>query len=295
MIGLCRGVAGLPQDLENLGYQDRWVEFDFKTLDGSVVHPELILASEKLGHTILCEWKSGANWENGQLDRYSKVTPKDLRDRAYLPVDMCSQHDVALFGQAEWAERLRESLARAGYDFPFINVSSCDMRLVKNSFCVQPTNQTFADGLTIELGKAPLSFVPFDRESPDWIIAQEIARQLASYMASSEAVLILGKILEDLFPVWNCFASHAKKELKNRVRDIILQGARGELSVYLTRNKAMEGRIGSPTWEIKQNPARESPANRGRAWQSYLRSAEAFVGSLGAGAQGRLDLGLQDE
>src|SRR5437660_1760886 len=82
-IGMCKGVAGLPRDLRNLGYGDKWIELRFVNAQGEQVVPELVIASRQLHHTILFEWKSGANMEADQLRRYAGVTTEDLRERAH--------------------------------------------------------------------------------------------------------------------------------------------------------------------------------------------------------------------
>lgn len=68
-IGLCKGVVGLPQDFRRLHYQEQAVELRFTNAQGEAVVPELIIASRAIHHTILFEWKSGANADADQLRR----------------------------------------------------------------------------------------------------------------------------------------------------------------------------------------------------------------------------------
>lgn len=80
-IGMCRGVAGLPRDLKELGYVDKSIELRFRNQDMETVCPDLIIASDGLPHTLLFEFKSGANTEEDQLRRYSRVNQNDLMTR----------------------------------------------------------------------------------------------------------------------------------------------------------------------------------------------------------------------
>ncbi len=103
-IGLCRGVAGLPDALRKLGYEDKWIEYTFANQDIEKVCPDLIVASEQLGHTILLEFKSGANTEPDQLRRYSRVTQENLVT-AFISREAARNHDVSIVGRNEHGER----------------------------------------------------------------------------------------------------------------------------------------------------------------------------------------------
>jgi hypothetical protein len=122
-IGMCKGVVGLPRNFRNLGYVDKWIELRFANSEQEQVTPELIVASRRIDHTILFEWKSGPNTEADQLRRYAGVTTADLRERAHLPPEETKAHDVAIIGRQEFAERFVIGIERGGYRFPVLLVS----------------------------------------------------------------------------------------------------------------------------------------------------------------------------
>jgi hypothetical protein len=97
-IGLCRGEAGLPLDIRHLGYKHKWIELRFLNSHGEDVKPELIIASDRIGHTVLLEWKAGANTEQDQLRRYSGVDQQDLVQKVALTPVEASSHDTCVLG-----------------------------------------------------------------------------------------------------------------------------------------------------------------------------------------------------
>lgn len=91
----------MPPTLKELGYVPEAVENTFSNSDNRNVSPDLILASAQIHHTIVFEWKSGANTEADQLQRYSRVEPADLIGKAYIAVSKCTTHDIAIVAKDE--------------------------------------------------------------------------------------------------------------------------------------------------------------------------------------------------
>src|SRR5713101_452057 len=69
--GMCRGSHGLPRSLHDLGYIPELVESTFANSEDRPVVPDLVIASAQIHHTVVFEFKSGANTEADQLQRYS--------------------------------------------------------------------------------------------------------------------------------------------------------------------------------------------------------------------------------
>jgi hypothetical protein len=281
-IGLCRGAAGLPDDLRTLGYQDCWIEFGFKNSQDEEVCPELILASEHVRHTVLCEWKSGSNVDPDQLSRYSHVTAEDLVQRAFLSRRAVEAHDTSVFGQEENVERLSLGIEQAGCRFPLLGVKSDGIYLRKNTFSRTELTGLFSRGLGIDMETAPMGFVPFDRESPDWVVAQHCCPRIIEYMQKGEPHLLLRKLVSDVCPIWQLLGPTAQADLETRVRRVVLDAARSHLKSYLRRNKQATHRTGTHTWDIVNSPLRLTTDKRTAAWRALSKLAKGFVDSVRA-------------
>src|SRR4051794_7650281 len=115
---MCSGTQGLPSDLHRLGYIPEAVETAFTNSEDRLVAPDLIIASAQAHHTVSFEWKSGANTEADQLQRYSMVEPSDLVAKAFVHVNKCATHDTAIIGKGEHRATIPIGVRDGGYNFP---------------------------------------------------------------------------------------------------------------------------------------------------------------------------------
>src|SRR5262245_33586821 len=100
-IGLCRGVSGLPRDLFDLGYEDRWIDHKFQNQDREVVNPDLMVASRDEANTLVLEFKSGANTDDDQLRKYARIAQDDLVRGAFIERNAATSHDIVVVGLAD--------------------------------------------------------------------------------------------------------------------------------------------------------------------------------------------------
>lgn len=186
-IGLTKDTAGLPRDLYALGYRVVRIERRFPNQDGELVHPELILESEPETHTLVLEWKSGANTDDDQLRKYSRISESDLRQRVPVPPDAAQSHDVTLVGKDEHGQRLAMGLDAGSYPFPLVVEDAEGLRLDKNSFSTGALNGVFNPRLEIDWAHAPESFIRVDPDSDSTDVAAVAVPQVITYMVQMEA------------------------------------------------------------------------------------------------------------
>ena len=120
LIGLCKGVRGLPRNLIDLGYSVKWIEFKFNNSEEELVKPEIIITSRKLGDTLLFEWKSGGNVDNDQLLRYSKITEDNLTQRAQIPLNCVNTFRLTILCMDEHFEKIKIGIEKNNVNFPVI-------------------------------------------------------------------------------------------------------------------------------------------------------------------------------
>ena len=292
-IGLCRGEAGLPPDIRHLGYKHKWVELQFPNSQGESVKPELIIASDRVGHTVLFEWKEGANTEQDQLRRYARVDSNDLVQRAALSPDEAAAHDICVLGLEEHAERLSIGVSQSGYTFPLLVLEEDGISLHLNQFTKQELTRIFEPKLFVDLSKVPTQIVPFDHNSEFWEIAEHIIPQIVEYMCRGTPRFTLEQVANDCVPVWEVvMAMEYKRELKIRIKQVIDDAARHEFQDYFRPNRTVRERIHSPTWDITYNPSDLPFDRRSREYKKLATRQRDFVEALRTGNRTPLQLSL---
>ena len=291
---MCKGVQGLPRELSELGYKDKYIEYGFTNSEREMVVPELIISSEKLGHTILFEWKSGGNIEEDQLKRYSKVEGQDLRDKALLTKRESNSHDIAITGKEEYGERLRMGIEKGRYRFPILLVSPSRMYLALNSFVVSELNTRMREGIPIRLDECPQYFVPFDKESELWEVAEAIFPKVLELMGKNSRYIFWNDIAKETFRCWDIISESYKRELKTKIQRIMKQAADNEFREYFEYRRP-DGQLKEVAWEVLINPAYIVPDRRYAAWRKMYSAQAGFLESLKSGQrQGVLSFPTDD-
>lgn len=276
-IGMCRGVVGLPRDLKSLGYQEKGIEYRFVNQDLEEVVPDLMLASEQMRHTLLLEWKSGANTEADQLRRYSRVNQKDLQTKAFISPSAARSHDVTVVGRDEHADRLRMGLDAGGYAFPLLLADGEGLALSHNQFQIHQVTNLFSPRLSINWDRVASLFVPLDGDSALWEVAEVLAPKILHYMSERRPQVALEQICADICNTWGIMGQPAKEALRRRVRKVLSLAARQHFRAYL-RWVGDVGRI-----EIVANPLDLEPDKRTVAYRKLKTVQKKFIEGLSTG------------
>lgn len=236
-IGLCKGVHGLPSSIRKLDYREHSIEYRFRNQDGEVCNPELIVFSRPLGHSLLLEWKSGANTEADQLRRYSRVTSKNLAELAFIPKAATTSFDVAIVGRAEHTDRLRMGIDKSGHPFPLLAADDAGIRLAHNRFSCHKLNDVFLPGLALDLRGAPMSFVPISDTSAPWEVAEVVLPRILERMLQRDALVKSSTLCTSICPIWDVLHRDVQNAIKRRVCEVLQQAAMAEFQPFLTWRK----------------------------------------------------------
>jgi hypothetical protein len=275
-IGMCRGVHGLPKDLRNLGYNDKWIDYPFSNQDLEKVSPDLILISEQVKHTLLLEFKSGANTEPDQLRRYSRVTQKDIIVKAFISPDAVHSHDVTLVGQDDYGDRLLIGISDGGYPFPLILADNEGLMLSHSGFQVSDLTNLFSSKLKIDWSRVPSRFVPLNEESALWEVAEVVTPRILQYMIERRPMVDVQEICPNICNTWGIMGQQAKIKFKSKVQDVLSAAARHQFKDYLrwVQNKGLE---------IVANPLEIDIDKRSAAYRKLRTIQKKFIGSLKKG------------
>lgn len=293
-LGLCRAEAGLPSDIRELGYKDKWIEIKFSNSKGETVQPELILSSNLIGHTMLLEWKYGNNFDSDQIQRYSNINSDDLIGKALLSPAECQLHDICLVGRSEHFQRLQIGVNSNQCNFPLLLVSDDGIELKLNSFCLQQINQVFQPKLVIQNAFIPTQLIPFDIESEDWEIAERIIPVIITYISKGIPSFSLDQLAADVMPVWDTILSpNYKKPLKTRIRQIVNSACDFEFIAYLKRDKREE-RINIPSWKIVYNASILPFDKRSQDYKKLANLHSQFIDALRTGKRAAIQGTMDD-
>ena len=292
-IGLCRGEEGLPPDIRHLGYKDKWIELQFSNSENETVKPELIIASDRLRHTVLLEWKEGANTEQDQLRRYAGVASEDLVQKASLSPNETLAHDTCVLGLEKYADRLSIGVSQSGYSFPLLIIDEDGISLHVNEFTKQELSRVFDPKLPLDFSKVPTQFVPFDHNSEFWEIAEHVIPQIVEYMCRGAPRFTLKQVATDCMPVWQAvMAPGYKKELRTKIEQVIDDAARHEFRGHFKRHRSVKKRTHTPTWQITYNPNDLPFDKRSREYRKLSTLQRDFVEALRTGERSPLQLSL---
>ena len=202
--------------------------------DRSEVRPDFIMSSRMQAHTVVFEWKSGANTETPQLDRYSRVTPTQLVQRAQIDSAECKSHDVVVVGKEEHSDRLQMGIKAGLYSFPLLTVDKEGLALALNNFTCTGMSTVFRDKLEIDWDKVPTSFVPFDSESPDWEVAEVIIPRILVHMHERNPRIQLRQLAVEACKSWSIMDRLAQDDTCRVIHRVLKNAERGEFKNHFT-------------------------------------------------------------
>ena len=250
---MCQGDRQVPRVLHDNGYMVCWVEQWFRNSDDSRVKPEILTASPHVRHAIMWEWKSGGNLDQDQLARYLAVRPDDVAQGAFVEPQACETVGPAVVVPDGLGSRCSGVLAQWQMEAPLLELSDTQIRLSVSGFGIPELDDPLQQGLPIT--RIPISYVPFDREAPDYVVVEHLMRFVLQTMLERRPRLELSSMGGALFRMWPALAPSMRTELEKQMEQLMADLSANELARYLERDKAVQGQVTHvPTWAIIHNP-----------------------------------------
>lgn len=275
-LGLADGAAGLPSQIRALGYQNAGVERRFNNQDGSLVNPELILASEAEGHSLVFEWKSGANTDADQLNRYARISSDDLRQRAFVNPAASGQFDITVVGKEEHEESLAYGIEQNGHSFPFLVETQTGLSRRRNAFAVAPLNGLFDPELEIDWAQAPTAYVPIDAESDLWEVSAVVIPKVIAQMQVQVPSAHIAQLAEHVCRLtWKLMGAPGRQAVEAKIREAVKDAADHEFAGVWRLDTSGHGKV-----EILQQLDPDEPAARTRTLKGLARKGEEAVARL---------------
>ena len=277
-IGMCRGATGVPKALREMGYQDKWIELKFLNEKLEHVCPDLIIASNEMKHTMLLEFKSGANAEPDQLSRYSNVTRDDLEQKAFIETRAAEDHDVAVVGRAEHKERLQKGLSEGDYSFPLLVANDDGLALSLNQFRPRELSALFTPTLGIDWEQVPTGFVPLDGDSELWEVAEFVVPKVLQYLSERRPVVRPKEVCQDVCCVaWGSMGQPAREVMEKKVLAVLREATRRHFKPYLRWQRH------TGFFHVVDNPLDLAPDKRTVAYRKLQNYQRRFIERLKKG------------
>ena len=273
--GMCRGSHGLPRSLHDLGYIPELVESTFANSEDRPVVPDIVIASAQIHHTVVFEFKSGANTEADQLQRYSVVVPNDLRAKALIHPAKCVTHDVAIIAKHEHRGTIPIGVVAGGYLFPVLVTTATGIEVAHGAFSSAPTDAVFRP-LVVDWATLPTTFFPLDADSELWEFAEKAIPYVLEDMAKGVPRIRLDELAAHMIPLWTRMSPTYQTQIKDKIREVMNHAAQVEFSNHLERAPA-GGVIHAPHWNVIENPLVGAADKRQRAWKAMAKKHQSLI------------------
>ncbi len=294
-IGLSRRDPALPSLISDLGYADFLIEKPFRNSRREEVKPELILTSPAMKNSLLFEFKSGANTETEQIQRYGGITAQDL-EGIEVPPEAASSHDVVYVGDSVERDRLRIGIDGTACGFPLLLLQADGLQLDRNVFKVDTLTAAFQSRLRFNPAEIPTGYVPMGPESESWEVAEVILPIVIAGMHERKSRFAVSEIARDAcHATWDTLHRSARVQIEVRAANVLQQAARIEYRDYFTYSP------GTRMLTVTREPMDLAPSRRTAALQALLRAQSQLLERLRAqsgatsGEQLELELGAGEE
>ena len=262
------GSSQFPNPLYDLGYEVAILEWDtVLNSKGEIVSPDLVLVSNKSNHALVVECKSGA-LKKEQIERYGNVRKEDLPDWGISSTDPRQlSHDITLVASYENGTAVCTTLNQWGCLFPVLEVEVVAVTLIANDFSLRELNEVFP--VPIRLSFTPQYLYPIGRDSPDYIIMDQVMQTLLSRIKTDDCEdfeISLEEIVLDVFPYWNEMGTQIREKVSKNIQRVI-GAASKDLERYI---KYHDRKI---TFNIPN-------FRNTRSLQSFQRTATLYVSKL---------------
>lgn len=186
----------------------------------------MILVSRNLGNTLIVEWTQNdlVDHKRKQIERYSKISERDLIEIAAVPPDVAKAHDILLILCRDHVSRFKEFLASKGRHFPILifehQKGEYVLSKVEYDFAEKETDDFFTKGIHIQ--KIPLRYLPFPLDQISHVtLVSFVVRHLTSSLVKGVREITIEDFCSGYVPVWDLISDHIKRGLMKCTKEIL--------------------------------------------------------------------------
>ncbi len=291
-VGLTKGARGLSEHgrgFKQLGYRIFRLEPRFLLSKEDTCNPDLVLSSERMGHTLILEWTDAASIHEGkreQFHRYSKVSSADLVNGLAVPRKEAGSFDVTVVVSREAVGSFKTFLAADKLPFVLLEFTEAEqqfsLRKITGTFKQRATERFFSRPLS--LSRIPLRYVPFplDNTLPSELVTHVVAHIL-SLVTRGVTEFTIDAFCAGFVSVWTVVDQRKRGEISRAAKDLIDRLARRPVG----RGLLLRQRSDPPKWQLLQSSIKQTQL---RSLHSRL---DEFIREIKGGSY-QLDLPLDE-
>lgn len=240
-IALCKKDGSWIHPLADLGHKAKLIEQTIGTeTGGKKVRPDVVVASERLIHSIVIECKGGRTLSAGQISRYKLLKPSDLLRWYRIHDPNQHTHDICLL-----IYKKNEATTPPQVDVPVLSISETGLER-HNDFSISELNRKFDKPISIPR-VAPVSYYPFSPRDGRRVIVPHALRTIRLAVAprtgqTHAESIVNDDIMRKIHKMWDILSKKHQASLKNKVQNVIgeLRKSHPALNEFLDRNPIIE-------------------------------------------------------
>jgi hypothetical protein len=107
--------------------------------------------------------------------------------------------------------------------------------------------------------------------------AEQIIPRLLTQMEAGDTRIVAKDIARDIIPLWDTANENFRQQIEAKIVDVMTYASQHEFEAYIRRNRRLEGRTHSRTWEVIDNPLLKTPDMRLKIWHTMRKLQSAVI------------------
>jgi len=275
VVGLSMKVEGWPSTLADLGYALDRIELKFKVPDPArpglniYVNPDLLFVADVRNFSLITELKSGRFQDFEQIDRFVRVTPKDLILFGGMPVRDQSQALAHKIGVAEIVndEFLGEYLtefARVNHAASLVSLGTAEIKSHHGTLADSKLDGVLKKGVSLQGFRRPTKLVPvLPHSSEEYALVSTVVNAVKQLWLSNTrnfTPTVIGSVV--FRQLWDRFDREAQSRFLAITKEVLNDMVQTELQAYLRPGA-------NDRWALLQLPDNVDDRHRTRAYQHF--------------------------
>lgn len=252
VIGFCQSDSETwIHPLSKWNYEPKLVEQEVPLEGGQHVRPDVVAHSEKLSNSLAFDCKGGSTIDEGQMERYRRLTPRDLR--VYISPHDENQHtdDVCIVD----FESTHDEHSGRTRGLPCLTITATHLKK-SGKFKKEVLEKTFAQDIPIaESMIEPSSYYPFSETDGQGVVVKELIRAWIAILQDKKKrdLNVLARetyakleVMKIIHPYFDIMGPDHQRALTQRILDLLtyLQREHSDLvkQVFDIQNARFEGK-----------------------------------------------------
>lgn len=280
IIGLVEGAHQWPRTLRDYGFEVVRVETEFINSAGETVRPDVITSSRKFNHSLVFDLKSGTV-EERSLVKLGNIDADDLTFKVGVPFTDKDTHSfdpiIACF--EDNLPGVLSAISDSNQDFAVLCFYPDAMRLVRGELGLPRLSKEVTGGVPLDLSVVPLSFLPFNGNSPPKDIVPHLCQALVSLLVNGCPGFSLPQICEASNPMWRRLSGDDRQILLKRTRQLVDRLSEVELQEYVEKDSV------APTESLRWRFLIDGESMTAGQISAIKRRLQVFAETADAGRQ----------